>query len=128
MAVKELRDELRTLRKESVKPISKMRLNDISAEIERLRVSREETPPVASTISGKSKKVVESVKEAVITDVKTPDVVQKVKVKSIDTATLTKKKEKKVQPVTSVVKPKKVLSPEHKAKMMAGRMAKKVAK
>ena len=38
MAVKELRDELRTLRKESVKPISKMKMNDISAEIDRLYV------------------------------------------------------------------------------------------
>ena len=106
MAVKELRDELRTLRKESVKPISKMKMNDISAEIERLRVSREETPPVASTISGKSKKAVESVKEAVA---ETPDVVQKVKVKSIDTAptataSVTKKKSK-LEPVTSVAKP-----------------------
>jgi len=117
MAVKELRDELRTLRKDSVKPISKMKLKDISVEIEKLKVSREETPPVASTISGKSKKAVESVKEAVA---ETPDVVQKVKVKSVAKK---ETKEKKVE--EAVAKPKKTLSPEQKAKMMAGRMAKK---
>jgi hypothetical protein len=116
MAVKELRDELRTLRKESVKPISKMKLKDISAEIEKLKVSREETPPVASTTGGglkQSKKAVESVKEAVE---EAPDVVQKVKVKSVA---------KKEKPVEKVEKPKKTLSPEQKAKMLAGRMAKK---
>lgn len=104
MPVKELRDELRTLRKESMKPVSKMGCKDISAEIEKLRVSREETPAVASTISSKSRPVK-----------KTPDVVEEVKVSSVAV-----KKDK-----NPVSKPKKTISPEHLAKMKAGKLAKK---
>ena len=66
-SAKELRDELRMLRKEHQKPISKMRMGDVSAEIERLRTAREETPAPAATPSGslkKSKAAVETVKEA----------------------------------------------------------------
>lgn len=110
MAVKELRDELRTLRKESIKPVSKMGFKDISAEIERLKVSREETPPVASTTGGSLKK-----KEAVVEPV---EEVQKVKVKSIATAP-------KKESVKEKEKPKKTISPEHLAKMKAGRLLKK---
>lgn len=108
MAVKELRDELRTLRKESIKPVSKMGFKDISAEIERLKVSREETPPVASTTGGSLKK-----KEAVVEPV---EEVQKVKVKSIAV---------KKESVKEKEKPKKTISPEHLAKMKAGRLLKK---
>jgi bisphosphoglycerate-independent phosphoglycerate mutase (AlkP superfamily) len=121
MPVKELRDELRTLRKESIKPVSKMGFKDISAEIERLKVSREETPPVASTTGGslkQTRRAVESVKEVVA---EVSEAVQKVKVKSIATAPKKeslKEKEKE--------KPKKTISPEHLAKMKAGRLAKKV--
>ena len=63
----ELRAELRALRKESVKPISKMRVGDISSEIERLKKGREETPAAASVPSAApkmSKSAVESIKEA----------------------------------------------------------------
>ena len=63
----ELRAELRAMRKEAVKPISKMRVGDISAEIERLKKVREETPAAAAVPSSKSKGVkstVESIKEA----------------------------------------------------------------
>lgn len=63
----ELRAELRALRKDKVKPISKMRIADVSAEIERLRVGREETPAAAAVPSAplkKSKAAVESIKEA----------------------------------------------------------------
>jgi len=66
-SAKELRDELRALRKESVKPISKMRKGDVSAEIERLKVGREETPAVAAVPSAPKKKsvaAVESIQEA----------------------------------------------------------------
>jgi len=68
MALKDMRSELRELRKAAgSKPISKMRKDDISREIERLKVSREETPAVASVPSAPLKKsvsAVESVKEA----------------------------------------------------------------
>ena len=68
MGMKELRDELRELRKTTGhRPISKMRKDDISKEIERLRVGREETPAVASVPSAplkKSMSAVENIKEA----------------------------------------------------------------
>lgn len=52
-----MRDELRALRKESVKPVSRMRKMDIAAELERLRGKREEVPPVASTAGAAPKKM-----------------------------------------------------------------------
>ena len=52
-----MRDELRALRKESVKPVSRMRKSDIASELERLRGKREETPPVASTAGAAPKKM-----------------------------------------------------------------------
>lgn len=62
-----MRDELRKLRKDSIKAPSKMRKGDIAQEIERLKNKREETPAVASTkgavVKG-SKSAVESIKEA----------------------------------------------------------------
>lgn len=66
-SAKEMRDELRLLRKDAVKPVSKMRKGDISAEIERLRAGREETPAAAAVPSAPKKKsmsAVESIKEA----------------------------------------------------------------
>lgn len=68
MGLKEMRDELRELRKTTGhRPISRMKKEDISREIERLKVGREETPAVASVPSAplkKSMSAVESVKEA----------------------------------------------------------------
>ena len=67
MSLHDMRSELRSLRKDAVKPISKMRKGDISAEIERLKKGREETPASASVPSAPSRKLksaVESVKEA----------------------------------------------------------------
>jgi hypothetical protein len=57
-SAKEMRDELRKLRKESAthRPVSKMRVTDIAAEIERLKGKREETAPVASTPADKAPK------------------------------------------------------------------------
>lgn len=52
MGVQELRAELRALRKDTVKPISKMGARDVSAEIQRLKVLREETPAVRAVPSG----------------------------------------------------------------------------
>ena len=63
----DLRKELRELRKEYVKPVSRMRLGDISAEIEKLRANREETPAPAATPSSASKKKMMSTVE----DIKT---------------------------------------------------------
>jgi hypothetical protein len=63
----ELRKELKELRKEYVKPVSKMRMGDISSEIQKLRGMREETPAVASVPSvppRKLKSAVETIKEA----------------------------------------------------------------
>jgi len=53
MSVKEMRDELRALRKEHMKPVSKMGKGDISAEIQRLKVGVEETP-AAALMKGKA--------------------------------------------------------------------------
>ena len=49
MSAADLRNELRELRKEHMKPISKMPKKDVAAEIQRLKVAREETPAVAAT-------------------------------------------------------------------------------
>lgn len=65
MSLKDMRDELRKLRKEAMKPTSRMKKADIAAELEKLRGKREETPPVASTVGAKPKKM-----EAKIADVK----------------------------------------------------------
>ena len=65
--IDELRTELRTLRKEAVKPVSRMKKGDIASEIERLRGHREETAAAAAVPSAplrKSKAAVESIKEA----------------------------------------------------------------
>jgi hypothetical protein len=58
---KEMREELRKLRKESAvnKPVSKMRMTDVTAEIERLKNMRETTAPVASTPAHKTAKAME---------------------------------------------------------------------
>lgn len=57
-----MRDELRELRKTTGhRPISKMKKEDISREIERLKVGREETPAVASVPSAPLKKSVSAV-------------------------------------------------------------------
>lgn len=44
-----MRKELREMRKETVKPVSRMKKGDISHEIEALRARRETTPAAAST-------------------------------------------------------------------------------
>jgi hypothetical protein len=44
------------LRKESQKPVSKMKVGDCAAEIERLKGKREETPPVSATPADKGPK------------------------------------------------------------------------
>lgn len=65
MSLKDLRDELRNLRKESIKPVSRMKKADIASELQKLRGMREETPPVSATPSLKPKK-----QEAKIANVK----------------------------------------------------------
>lgn len=65
----EMRKALKELRKGSKEhaPISRMRKSDISAQIERLRGAREETPAAAAVPSAGmkvSKAAVESIKEA----------------------------------------------------------------
>ena len=65
--LKSLREELRMLRKEKVKPVSRMKKGDIAAEIESMRVAREETPAAAAVPSApvrKSKPAVETIKQA----------------------------------------------------------------
>jgi hypothetical protein len=66
-SAKQLRDELRELRKDAVKPVSKMRMSDISVEIERLKKMRETTPAAAAVPSVPTKQMkptVSSLKEA----------------------------------------------------------------
>jgi hypothetical protein len=55
-SAKELRDELRMLRKESQKPVSKMKVGDCAKEIERLKGMREESPSVAATPADRAPK------------------------------------------------------------------------
>ena len=67
MSAKEARDHLRELRKDSVRPVSKMGKRDVLLEIERLKTRREITPSVASTPAAPAKKLgpnVKSIKEA----------------------------------------------------------------
>ena len=52
---KDLRDELRKLRNETMNPVSRMKMADCAAEIERLKAKRESTPPVSSTPAEKPK-------------------------------------------------------------------------
>lgn len=63
-SAKDLKDELRKLRRESQKPVSKMRVADVASELEKLRGKREETPAVASTPAHmEPKKMVAKVKD-----------------------------------------------------------------
>jgi hypothetical protein len=68
MTLKEMREELRALRKaQDVRPISRMKKGDISEEIEKLKLHRESTPPVAAFVSAPtqvSRSAVKSIKEA----------------------------------------------------------------
>jgi hypothetical protein len=59
--LKSMREELRALRKDHVKPVSRMRKGDISSELNRLREMREETPAVASYSNVKAPRQVSSV-------------------------------------------------------------------
>jgi len=61
----EMRAALREMRKETVKPVSRMRKGDISSEITRLREMRETTPAVKATPASLPRsKEVESIKKA----------------------------------------------------------------
>jgi len=61
----EMRAALRELRKDSVKPVSRMRKGDISDEISRLREMRETTPAAKATPSALPRgKETESIKTA----------------------------------------------------------------
>lgn len=52
----DMRKELRELRKEAVKPVSRMRKSDIAAELEKLRHKTDTTPLVAATPAAPAKK------------------------------------------------------------------------
>jgi hypothetical protein len=55
MSLAEMRKELREMRKDLVKPVSRMKKGDISHEIEALRQRRETTPAPAATPSAPPK-------------------------------------------------------------------------
>ena len=55
-----MKDELRALRKNSMKPVSRMKKADIASELEKLRGKREEVPPVAATVSAAAPKKMEA--------------------------------------------------------------------
>jgi len=98
----ELVAELRALRKDHVKSISKLKMNDISQEIERLKVMRAEVPPVASVPSvpeskSRMKPAVESIKKAKAEEF--PVMPSKEKVKSKKSAPPPKASSKKSPPV-----------------------------
>lgn len=61
----EMRKQLREARKETVKPVSRMKKGDVLLELEKLKGKREETAPVASTVGAAPKKM-----EAKVADVK----------------------------------------------------------
>jgi hypothetical protein len=65
MSLAEMRKQLREARKETVKPVSRMKKGDVLLELEKLKGKREETAPVASTVGAAPKKM-----EAKIADVK----------------------------------------------------------
>lgn len=66
MSLKEMRDELKQLRKTSgIKAVSKMKKSDIAVELEKLRGVRNTTPPVDATKATPMKKM-----EGKINDVK----------------------------------------------------------
>ena len=63
----EMRKELRDMRKETVKPVSRMKKGDIAGEIARMREKRETTPAPAAVPSAPPKKMkssVENIKDA----------------------------------------------------------------
>lgn len=67
-SAQDLKAELRALRKEHQKPVSRMRVADIASEIQKLKGHREETPAVAAVPSAPPKKqrsAVTTIKEAV---------------------------------------------------------------
>ena len=62
-----LRAELRELRKQTVKPVSRMRKSDISAELAQMRIKSDDTPAVGRMSQSGSRKMVpatETIKEA----------------------------------------------------------------
>ena len=66
-SLSDMRKELREMRKETVKPVSRMKKGDIAGEIARMREKRETTPAPAAVPSAPPKKLkssVESIKEA----------------------------------------------------------------
>jgi hypothetical protein len=66
MSLADMRKELREMRKDYVKPVSRMKKGDISQEIEALRNRRETTPAAAATPSAPPRKLepeVEKVKD-----------------------------------------------------------------
>lgn len=66
MSLAEMRKELRDMRKDFVKPVSRMKKGDISHEIEALRQRRETTPAPAATPSAPPKTLkpdVENIKD-----------------------------------------------------------------
>ena len=66
-SLSDMRKQLRELRKEHVKPVSRMKKGDITSELERLQKMREETPAAAAVPSAKSRpqhSAVETVKKA----------------------------------------------------------------
>jgi hypothetical protein len=66
MSLADMRKELREMRKDYVKPVSRMKKGDISQEIEALRNRRETTPAAAATPSAPLKKLepeVENIKD-----------------------------------------------------------------
>jgi hypothetical protein len=106
MSLAEMRAELRELRKEHVKPVSRMRKSDISAEIQKMKVHREETAAPAATPAPAPKKMassVESIKEAKKHEFpRHPEGAEKKK--------MTKKTEEKKAPMSKKEKLKKMLA------------------
>jgi hypothetical protein len=70
----EMRKELRELRKQHVKPVSRLRKGDVALELEKLRGTRDTTAPVASTPAAPARRVkaaAESLKESKMSEFQT---------------------------------------------------------
>lgn len=63
MSLKEMRDQLREIRKETMKPVSRMKKADLASELEKCKAKREETPPVSSVKSAKPMMQVAKIKD-----------------------------------------------------------------
>lgn len=102
----EMRKELREARKETVKPVSRMKKGDILMELEKMKGKRESVPPVASVVGATPMKAEMKVKD-----------VKKAKEKEFPTAPVAESKAKEPK-AKAPAAPKKLSKMEMMMKMI----------